>query len=134
MFSHQAYIKIANYRAQFFVFVAMMLLLTGGVLVSFVVPGSQFSWLVVLGAVGFYFLLGALLSGLFINNPVLVVLLTALFHGGGLAWRLALPGTLGTWYSLALYVFVPPCIIGLSYLHQVKHRRSCMRAYLEGKR
>lgn len=40
MFSHQAYIKIANYRAQFFVFVAMMLLLTGGVLVSFVVPGS----------------------------------------------------------------------------------------------
>lgn len=134
MFNQQAYVKIANYRAQLFVFVAVMLLVTGGVLVSFVLPGEQFSWLFVVAALGFYFLLGALCSGLFIYNPLLVFVLTLVFHVAGLAWRLTLPGTISTWYALIIYALVPPFVIWLSYQHQVKHRRKVMRAYLEGMR
>ena len=134
MFNQQAYVKIANYRAQLFVFVAVMLLVTGGVLVSFVLPGEQFSWLFVVAALGFYFLLGALCSGLFIYNPLLVFVLTLVFHVAGLAWRLTLPGAISTWYALLIYALVPPLVIWLSYQHQVKHRRKVMRAYLEGMR
>ena len=134
MFNHQAYVKLANYRAPLFVFVALMLLVTGGVLIDFVVPGAQFSWLIVLAAIVFYFLLGALCSGIFIDNPLLVLSLTFVFHTAGLAWRLTLPGVTSAWYVLALYSVVPPVVIWLSYHHQVKHRRNVMRAYLEGMR
>ncbi|WP_108307089.1 hypothetical protein [Metalysinibacillus jejuensis] len=134
MFNHQAYVKLANYRAPLFVFVALMLLVTGGVLINFVVPGAQFSWLFVVAALGFYFLLGALCSGLFIYNPLLVFVLTLVFHVAGLAWRLTLPGVTSAWYVLVLYSVVPPVVIWLSYHHQVKHRRNVMRAYLEGMR